>query len=218
MSAGHRIVRVEALASSVVKALRSEILTGKLVGGDRLKEEAIGARFGLSRVPVREALRQLESEGFVVSEKYKGVRVAARSFAVVVELMQVRRGLEVVAAQLAAEQHGGTVARELRATVEQASSTASTDPEDGLPMLTRRFHQLVVEASGNHQLQVRLRSLVDQVAWAFEQKSTHLRREEFWNDHRAIAIAITSGSVMQAGLLMDEHLQKDEQFYLASMR
>jgi DNA-binding GntR family transcriptional regulator len=93
---------VESKPASVLKAIRAEIIAGTLARGARLKEDALAEQFGVSRVPVREALRQLESEGFVVSEKFKGVRVADSSVEVVIELMQIRRGLEVLAAELAA--------------------------------------------------------------------------------------------------------------------
>ncbi len=94
---GHMLARVVAKAVSILTVLRAEIIDGTIPAGTRLKEEAIAARFGVSRVPIREALLQLESEGFIHAEKYKGATVSARSEQDVVELMQVRRGLEMLA-------------------------------------------------------------------------------------------------------------------------
>lgn len=207
---------VEVLSASVVTVLRSEIISGELKGGTRLKEEAIAARFGLSRVPVREALHQLEREGFAFAAKYKGVTVAERPAEVVIELMQVRRGLEVLAAQLAAKRFGGDAADELRAVVAMGRSEADARHIDELPQLILKFHDLVAEASGNQQLVTRLRSIFGQVAWGFEQNIGD-RLESSWNDHAAIAAAIISGSPIQAALLMDEHILKDEDIYRRSI-
>ena len=60
---------VVAKAVSIVTVLRAEIIDGTIPAGTRLKEEAIGTRFGVSRVPIREALLQLENEGFIHTEK-----------------------------------------------------------------------------------------------------------------------------------------------------
>lgn len=83
---------MEPLSATVVQTLRTEIIDGRIAVGDRLTEDALAARFGVSRVPVREALQQLESEGFVIIEKFKGASVSSRSHQDVIELMQVRAG------------------------------------------------------------------------------------------------------------------------------
>jgi DNA-binding GntR family transcriptional regulator len=203
------------MPASVIRELRAEIIAGDLQGGARLKEDMLAKRFGTSRVPVREALRQLESEGFVVAEKYKGVRVAENSVQVVVELMQVRRGLEVLAAQLAASRGGGEQVEALSAVVERGRAEGAAHHVDALPPLIMEFHRLVAAASGNGQLEVLIARLLDQTAWGFEQ-DIEGRIESSWNDHSAIAAAILAGSPVQAGLLMDEHVIKDERIYRAA--
>jgi DNA-binding GntR family transcriptional regulator len=206
---------VDSKSASVLRALRSEIISGVLPGGARLKEDVLATRFDVSRVPVREALRQLESEGFVVAEKFKGVTVAERSTEVVVELMQVRRGLEVLAAQLAAQRNGGEQAAELRAVVSEQRSAGQAGHIDELPPLIREFHRLVARASGNGLLETMIDRLLDQTAWGFEQEIAE-RVESSLNDHGAVAAAILAGSPVQAGLLMDEHILKDEAIYRRS--
>ena len=207
---------VDSKSASVLSALRSEIISGMLPGGTRLKEDVLAARFEVSRVPVREALRQLESEGFVVAEKYKGVTVAERSTEVVIELMQVRRGLEVLAAQLAAQRCGGEQAAELRAVVRLGRSEGEAGHIDQLPPLIREFHRLIARASGNSLLETLIDRFLDQTAWGFEQEIEE-RVESSWNDHGAVAAAILSGSPVQAGLLMEEHILKDETIYRRSV-
>ncbi|MFK4482149.1 DNA-binding GntR family transcriptional regulator [Curtobacterium sp. AB7] len=141
---------MESKPASVLKAIRAEIIAGTLARGPRLKEDALAERFGVSRVPVREALRQLETEGFVESEKFKGVRVADSSTEVVIELMQIRRGLEVLAAELAARRQGGECADLLRAVGHEKRSDQEVEAAHS-PLFA--FHGLVARASGNSRLE-----------------------------------------------------------------
>lgn len=80
----------------ISRSLRDDILSGQMEPGHRLIEANIAERFGVSRVPVREALSQLQSEGFVELVRYRGATVSGASRADALELMQVRRGLEVL--------------------------------------------------------------------------------------------------------------------------
>ncbi|WP_280406699.1 GntR family transcriptional regulator [Nocardia carnea] len=195
--------------AAVADALREDILAGRLSPGDRLREVDLAERFGVSRIPVREALSQLQSEGFVTLVRYRGATVSAPSGSAARELVQIRRGLEVLAAQLAAENRGGAVAGELARVVELGRSVDIAHDHDELPSLTLRFHMLVAEASGNQQLQVMLEQILERVSWIFGQR-LDTRTPVSWSDHAAIAQAVLSGSPVQAGYLMDEHIARDE--------
>lgn len=201
-----------AKSDSIVTVLRAEIIDGTIPAGTRLKEEAIAARFGVSRVPIREALLQLESEGSINTEKYKGATVSARSQRDVVELMQVRRGLEVLAASLAAEARGGDQAETLQAVVLRGRQAGEAGAVDQLPPLILEFHEIVARASGNAELVRMLDGLLRRIAWGFELEIED-RIDTSWADHAAIATAILGGSPVQAGYLMGEHILKDEQIY-----
>ncbi len=203
---------MQPLSASVVQALRAEIIQGQFAVGDRLKEDVLAARFGVSRVPVREALQQLESEGFVVIEKFKGASVSHRSQDDVIELMQVRRGLEVLAATLAGERAGGEMADELRQVIERGRQARDDRAVDLLPPLIMEFHEVVARASGNSHLAQMLRDLLQKIAWGFELDIVG-RIESSWADHSAIAEAILAGSGPTAGYLMGEHIIKDERLY-----
>ena len=194
---------------SIAQALREEILAGRMTGGERLIEEAIAKQFGVSRVPVREALNRLQSEGFVTIVRYKGAAVSETLVQDSRELLQIRRGLEILSAQLAAENRGGAVADELAAIAEGQDSgdgdTKDDDTKDGGPP----FHELVAAASGNRQLQDMLGSVNRRVQWSLGH-NPHAST----SDHRVLAIAIVNGSVMQSGYLMDEHLRRDERYFV----
>lgn len=189
----------ESPGGTIAQTLRDEILSGRRVGGERLVEESIAKSFGVSRVPVREALAQLQAEGFVTIVRYRGATVSTTLHKENKELLEVRHGLEVLAAQLAAKNRGGSVADELAAVIERARTQAPT------PNATRPFHDLVAMAAGNDQLREMLAGVNRRVAWGLGHDpgaSVH--------DHSALAAAILNGSPVQAGFLMDEHLKRDE--------
>lgn len=91
----------EAAATRIVRALRDDILNGVLPPGLQIRQEALAGQFGVSRVPVREALRQLEAEGLVTSELHKGAFVSTRSLDEVEEMLDIRIALEMRALKLA---------------------------------------------------------------------------------------------------------------------
>ncbi len=199
-----------ATRESIAAAIRDDVLDGRVRPGDRLPEPMLAERFGVSRVPVREALSQLQSEGFVSLERYKGATVSGSSRSNALELMQVRRGLEVLGSRLAAEQRGGTAADELRTIIESGRRAERDHEHDQVPPLVMRFHTLVAEASGNRELTLMLETTLRRIAWVFD-RDVPSRADGCWRDHAAIAGAILDSSPIQAGYLMDEHIAKDEQ-------
>ncbi|GAB7068355.1 GntR family transcriptional regulator [Mycobacterium hodleri] len=193
------VSKEESTGDSIAHALRAEILAGRLTAGARLIEESIAKQYGVSRVPVREALNRLQSEGFVTIVRYRGAAVSETLVQDSHELLQIRRGLEILSARLAAENRGGAVAAELAAVAE-----GHDEPHGGRP-----FHELVSVASGNRQLQEMLAGINRRVQWSLGH-NPHAST----SDHRVLAIAIVNGSAMQAGYLMDEHLRRDEQYFV----
>ncbi len=161
-------------------------------------------------------MRRLETEGFVTLTPYRGATVSSGSFRDSLELMQVRRGLEVLAARLAAQIRGGDVATELAAVVRRGREAAHSHQVEALPPLIMEFHELVARGSGNQQLRLALDRVLNRVSWGFELELEE-RIDSAWADHAAIAAAILNGSPIQAGFLMDEHIAKDEQIYLSKL-
>lgn len=196
----------------IANQLREAIISGRFKAGERLVEDALAEEHGVSRVPVREALRRLETEGFVTLTPYRGATVSTGSGRDSLELMQVRRGLEVMAARLAAEIRGGVVAGQLAAVVERGREAAHSHQVKALPPLIMEFHELVAHASGNRELRLAIDRVLQRVSWGFELDFEE-RIDSAWTDHAAIAAAILNNSPIQAGYLMDEHIAKDERIY-----
>jgi len=190
------VPRDESAGDSIAHALRADILAGRLTPGARLVEETIAKQFGVSRIPVREALTRLQSEGFVSIVRHRGATVSTTLIQDSRELLQIRRGLETLAAQLAATNHGGAVAEEL------AMIAAGAD-EHPTP-----FHELVARAADNRQLADMLASVNRRVQWGLGHNP-----DASTGDHRVLAMAIVSGAAAQAGYLMEEHLRRDERYF-----
>ncbi len=187
-------------------------MSGRLAAGERLPEEAIAKRYGVSRVPVREALRRLESEGFVTLTEFQGARVSESSWRDSIELMQVRRGLEVLAARLAADARGGEQAAALREIVDRGTEAAREHRLAELATLRAEFHKLVAKASGNRELEDLIERVLQRTSWGYEIEHQETI-DSSWLDHATITTAILNGASAQAGFLMDEHIVKDEILY-----
>lgn len=95
-----RAVEKQPAPELVRDSLREAIYSGKLQPGEQLRQEELAERYGISRIPVREALRQLEAEGLVTRQPNRGAVVAALSVQEVIEMLDIRIGLECRALML----------------------------------------------------------------------------------------------------------------------
>lgn len=193
----------------VLDLLRAQIIGGALPPGTRIREERIAADHGVSRVPVREALQRLEHEGYLILAPRRGATVATPSPARALEVMVVRRSLEVLAARLAAARRGGEVAGDLQSLVARADVAVGEHRHEELPVLIDRFHELVAVASGNAELVALLAQLRPRVKWMFEFDLEN-RSVTAWHDHAEILGAISAGQGDRAACLMDSHVERDE--------
>jgi DNA-binding GntR family transcriptional regulator len=202
------------LRDVVAQALRDGIAAGRLLPGTRIREEQLAEDYGVSRVPVREALQALAHEGYLVLAPRRGATVAMPSPAAALGVMEIRRALEVLAARRAAVVRGGVVAKDLRRVLADGARALRTGKHAELPGLVDRFHALVADASANDELVELLANLRARVRWMFA-VDVDTRSEVSWDDHAQICAAILAGDAEQAATLMDAHVQRDEQLYRA---
>jgi DNA-binding GntR family transcriptional regulator len=202
------------LVELVAAELRRLIVTGHWPQGERLVEGRVAEQLGVSRNPVREALRSLEAEGFVVLEPRRGARVAVLDAAEVGHLMEVRGALEELAAGLAARRRTDAHVAELTGLVAKGRAVAAGTDLAELPALNTRFHQLLTEASANPQLDALIGPLRDRIQWVY---STRVRERapSSWEEHAAIAAAIAEGDEGGARRLAGEHIASATAAFLA---
>ena len=199
-------IRVDSVVDLAYERIRDLVLSGELAPGARLGQVELAERFGISRTPVREALRRLAGEGLVDPLSNRGFRVADLGLEAVLRRLEVRALLEPGIARLAAERRSGrdiegldgSIAREERARSGLAAHDASRD-----------FHIALARATGNEELVRVLESL-----WLVEVGRRLLWRRSVASDwqrddvreHREIAAAVAEGRSEDAARLMAEHV------------
>ena len=169
----------------LVQRLRAAILSGKYKPGDRLNESMIAREFDISRIPVREALLQLQETGLVTNRKHRGMFVTQLSEEDTQKINSVRMVLETEALKLARAHMTAEVAATLTALVDQMESWSGESVEAA--ELDLKFHRTIWEASGNPHLAKTLESLLAALFAhkTIETVSYELRRWRL-NHHRAL--------------------------------
>jgi DNA-binding GntR family transcriptional regulator len=142
----------KSLREMALSAIRQAILRGDLKPGQRLMESEIARQMGVSRAPVREALRQLETEGLVVSEAHRGAFVAELSAKDVSEICALRAAVESMAARIVTEQASPETLAELQQAVADMAQAADEGDLPRLAALDLSFHEMLCRASGNSRL------------------------------------------------------------------
>ena len=145
---------------AVLAQLRKEIVNGELGPGSPIRQDAIAKRFGVSRVPVREALKILEGEGQVLYRPHKGYLVAQLDFSEVQEIYHIRRLLEEEALRFAMPNLTDEVVEALADLAAEMESTSPSDIER-MASLNRLFHFGFFEPSGMPRLVKQIRLLWD---------------------------------------------------------
>ena len=137
--------------------LIAEIRAGVLRPGDRLLETDLAARLGISRTPVREAIRKLEADGLVTHVPHAGAAIRRLDYAEVTELYEMRLVLEATAARFAARVASDVELQEMESLNAEMEAAQSDGPS--LYELNRQFHRVVFEASRNRYLGQSMRAL-----------------------------------------------------------
>ena len=151
------------LIEEIARVLREQIVEGALEPGRRLSERDIGSRLGVSRTPLREALRLLAGERLVEVLPRRGARVAALDSAVVEDVYPVLGCLERLAANMACQNIGDDALADLAAVVEKMRGARSRKDRRRFFALSRGFHDAVLAAAGNDTLRQLQRQLSGQV-------------------------------------------------------
>ena len=191
------------LRDQVKAILLERILSGDYVPGDRLVETRIAQELGTSQAPVREALRELELLRFLESAPFRGTWVREVSDAELIEVFPIRAALEEVAAREAARRLDGDVA------ALEAEIDAMAGAKDLLTQVEHdtRFHQLIVEASGNARLVEMWSTLQVEARTTITAVATGLSPAEVAELHRPILEALRRKNAKQAGKAIRSHVE-----------
>lgn len=140
------------LGEVVFEYLRNAILAGELKPGERLMEVTLAEQLGVSRTPVREAIRKLEKESFVIMIPRKGAYVADLTKKDIMEVLEIRKELEGFAAALAAERMALSEKEALGKVVERFNESLINMDKKSMIECDNEFHSLIFEATKNQRL------------------------------------------------------------------
>src|SRR6185295_7460700 len=166
-------------SQTVSDQIRGQILDGKLRPGERLVEDRLSAELGVSRVPVREALRALSAEGLVRLERNRGASVAQVTPELVAELVEVRALLEGLNARLAAQRHDPAIVKQLGEVLARGNAAAGSASTEQLARLNAEFHERLADASRNSVLSDVMRGLRERTSLAFATNGRSRAREDW---------------------------------------
>lgn len=139
----------ETLSTIVLRAMREAVIDGRLAPGESINEADLSKQFRVSRAPIREAIRQLESEGLVVRTAYRGTVVSSLSVRTIEELQSFRRMIEVAAAERAMCVVTDDDVAELAGLVDRMRAHSEGGDSAALSQADMRFHTRIVELGGN---------------------------------------------------------------------
>ncbi|MGV9251063.1 GntR family transcriptional regulator [Streptomyces sp. NPDC003697] len=194
-------------AHSVCTAIRDDIVAGVHRPGGRLTEEVLARRYGVSRVPVREALRTLEAEGFVVTRRHAGACVAKPTEREAADLLEMRALLEPLCAARAAQRRTRAHLKVLHGLVGLGQERAGRGSREELRPLGGWFHETLARACGSPALTSALTQLRYKTAWMYTVRAP-ADPVESWAQHGAIVDAIARGDAERARALTALHAER----------
>jgi DNA-binding GntR family transcriptional regulator len=203
------------LGQRVADELRRSILTNRRRPGDRLVEDRLSEELGVSRIPIREALRALAAEGLVEVQPRRGASVADVSPEVARDLVEVRATLEGLNARLAARHHDPEIIAELRKVLTAGNKAARSRNVDDLVRLNGEFHDKLAEAGRNTILWDIMRTLRERTALVFATNTARRARQD-WDEHSKILAAVIDGNEKLASELATHHVHRAAQAAFAS--
>lgn len=199
-------------ARQVTEQLRRAIITGVLAPGARLTEDRVAEEYHVSRIPVREAFRALEVEGFVNIEPYSGTFVASMSDQDAQDLLEVRQAIEVLAAGRAAIRRTEAQLSELEGIIDGARAALAAGDHAALVSLNGRFHLVMAQASGNETIEALLLQLQAKIEWVYA-REIQARATDSWDEHVRIVDALRAGDPLRASMLVQAHITNAELAY-----
>jgi len=204
-----RIVRMTGLRLSerLRESIEEEIATGKLLPGSRLDEVELARRFGVSRTPIREALRLLLGEGLVETRPQRGAVVAQVTPQRLIEMFEVMAELEAMCARLAARRMSDAELAAVEAAHEACRGSAAARDADAYFYANERFHYAIYAASHNNFLFEQAAALQRKLRpYRRLQLRVRNRPQRSFEEHQAILDALREGDADKAQLSIRSHV------------
>jgi DNA-binding GntR family transcriptional regulator len=188
--------------------LIEDILNGRLAPGARIVETKIAQQFGVSQGPVREALRDLELFGFVVSSPFRGTQVRKISTEELLEIYPIRAALEGVAARAAAVRIDQATLDRLEELIGAMREAAARDDHPAEADADHDFHHAIIKASGNRMLEKLWQTMRLSITTCLTHSFTHRSLHEIAERHVAVLDALRSGVPDRTEAAIRRHIEE----------
>lgn len=207
------------LRDVVFNTLRESILKGDLKPGERLMEIQLAQRLGVSRTPIREAIRKLELEGLVIMIPRRGAEVARITEKNTRDVLEVRKALEELAVQLACQRIGDEELLQLEEEAENFHKMADSNNLTALAEADVRFHDVIYLSTGNQRLIHILNNLGEQMyRYRIEYIKDPRNHASIMSEHHEIVEAIKAKDMSRALVAIDMHIDNQEMTVTQSIK
>lgn len=195
------------LRDVVFNTLRKAILRGELKPGERLMEIQLANKLGVSRTPIREAIRKLELEGLVLMIPRKGAEVAQITEKNMQDVLEVRKALEELSVQLACERITPEQVEEMKLAAEEFRKVLKSGDVTKIAEADVKFHDVIFAATNNQRLITLLNNLREQM---YRFRVEYLKQKECYpqllEEHDKLIALISGGNVEEACEIMGRHI------------
>ena len=200
------------LRDVVFQTLRQAILRGELKPGERLMEIQLAQKLGVSRTPVREALRKLELEGLVIMIPRRGAIVADITVQDLNDVLEVREALEELAVRKACECATDEQLKALKQAINDFKRCTESEDLLGCVEADMEFHEIIYAATNNKRLQQMLLNLREQM---YRYRMEYMKDKRMYklliDEHEAIRKAIRKKDKEKAGMIMKTHIRNQQE-------
>ena len=207
------------LRDVVYQTLRNAILKGELKPGERLMEMKLAGKLGVSRTPIREAIRMLEQEGLAITIPRRGAQVAKMTQKGMDDVYEIRRCLERLAVQYISGHLSPGQMADMRYAEKVFEEAVADGDHSEIEQKDWEFHSTIFEATGNQRLVSIMNTLQEQLSryrWAYLQHNNQLQR--LIQEHRRIVDALEKGGLEEGLEATMAHLDSQEEIIKSVIR
>lgn len=207
------------LRDVVFNTLRQAILTGELKPGERLMEIHLADRLGVSRTPIREAIRKLELEGLVIMIPRRGAEVAQITEKSMNDVLEVRRALDALCVELACDRISEEELEALRLACENFEKAVATKDIKSIAQADVELHDIITKATGNQRLISLINNLSEQMyRYRFEYIKDSGQHERLIGEHRVIYESLVKKDKETACKAVKLHIDNQKKAIIEQIR
>lgn len=207
------------LRDVVFNNLRQAILTGELKPGERLMEIHLANKLGVSRTPIREAIRKLELEGLVTMIPRRGAEVAQITEKSMNDVLEVRQSLDALCVDLACDRFTAEGLAALKAAKEAFEQSIQTKDSRKIAQADITFHDIIIQATGNQRLVQLVNNLAEQMyRYRFEYIKDSSQHDTLIEEHTNIYLSLVAKDKDAAAQAARTHIENQKKSIIRQIR